>query len=129
MGDVLFKIEPQILTAKPDITFIKLDQTKDTIIVMATDGLWDHLNTTKAPEQITSILNYITSQLTNASEDESLKSLEDCSSSESNNYFGLIGKIAEELTMREDNDEMFVGGLARYDDISVSITYMPANEY
>lgn len=49
MGDLLFKIEPAVLVATPDISFIKLSPQDHTLLV-ATDGLWDHLAAT-CPEQ------------------------------------------------------------------------------
>ncbi|KAJ3218149.1 hypothetical protein HDU67_006553 [Dinochytrium kinnereticum] len=43
MGDVLFKVDPPVLTPEPDVTFLLLDPSRDYTLVMATDGVWDHL--------------------------------------------------------------------------------------
>ncbi|KAI9340774.1 hypothetical protein DFJ73DRAFT_549943 [Zopfochytrium polystomum] len=43
MGDLLFKINPPVLSPRPDIHFMKLESDRDYVVVMATDGVWDHL--------------------------------------------------------------------------------------
>ncbi|KAJ3311286.1 hypothetical protein HDU76_003160, partial [Blyttiomyces sp. JEL0837] len=43
MGDLLFKIEPAVLSPAPDVRFVRLEAGRDYSIVMATDGIWDHL--------------------------------------------------------------------------------------
>ncbi|KAJ1539752.1 hypothetical protein HK405_012468, partial [Cladochytrium tenue] len=43
MGDLLFKINPPVLSPRPDISFMRLDASRDYALVMATDGVWDHL--------------------------------------------------------------------------------------
>jgi len=44
MGDLLFKIEPAVLTPEPDVKFLVLDARRDYVVVMGTDGVWDHLS-------------------------------------------------------------------------------------
>lgn len=44
MGDLLFKIEPAVLNAVPDVRFVKLESSRDYAFIMATDGVWDHLS-------------------------------------------------------------------------------------
>ncbi|KAJ3104450.1 hypothetical protein HDU97_009235 [Phlyctochytrium planicorne] len=43
LGDVLFKVEPPVMSADPDVTFTRLEEDRDYVLVMATDGVWDHL--------------------------------------------------------------------------------------
>ncbi|KAJ3125967.1 hypothetical protein HK100_010508 [Physocladia obscura] len=43
MGDLLFKIEPAVLNGIPDVSFIELDTAWEYVMVLATDGIWDHL--------------------------------------------------------------------------------------
>ncbi|KAJ1553673.1 hypothetical protein HK405_007255 [Cladochytrium tenue] len=43
MGDLLFKVSPPVLSPRPDLHFLRLDADKDYTVVMATDGVWDHL--------------------------------------------------------------------------------------
>ncbi|KAI8924859.1 phosphatase 2C-like domain-containing protein [Entophlyctis helioformis] len=61
MGDLLFKIKPAILSAAPDIRFIKLEPGMDYVLVAATDGVWDHLSIQYPPAaQNDRILSYVT---------------------------------------------------------------------
>lgn len=97
---------------------------------MATDGLWDHLNSTTANDQISQILKYISANLSTCGDDNSsLPSLEETSSvaSLNNNIPDLpraMEKIARNLTLRVNNPDLFVADLERYDDISVSLAYI-----
>ncbi|KAJ3226296.1 hypothetical protein HDU81_007373 [Chytriomyces hyalinus] len=43
MGDLLFKIEPAVLNPLPDVSFVELDASREYVMVLATDGIWDHL--------------------------------------------------------------------------------------
>ncbi|KAJ3160613.1 hypothetical protein HDU86_000371 [Geranomyces michiganensis] len=43
MGDLLFKVEPAVLSCLPDVEFVRLDPTQDYVVVAATDGVWDHM--------------------------------------------------------------------------------------
>ncbi|KAJ3194952.1 hypothetical protein HK101_001466 [Irineochytrium annulatum] len=43
MGDLLFKIEPAVLSPVPDVGFVRLETDREYAMVMATDGIWDHL--------------------------------------------------------------------------------------
>ncbi|KAI8831359.1 hypothetical protein BJ741DRAFT_617428 [Chytriomyces cf. hyalinus JEL632] len=43
MGDLLFKIEPAVLNPVPDVSFVELDASREYVMVLATDGIWDHL--------------------------------------------------------------------------------------
>ncbi|KAJ3219683.1 Protein phosphatase 1D [Dinochytrium kinnereticum] len=45
MGDLLFKIEPAILSPVPDVRFVPLMADKEYLLVLATDGVWDHMRT------------------------------------------------------------------------------------
>ncbi|KAI8802853.1 hypothetical protein BJ742DRAFT_831680 [Cladochytrium replicatum] len=44
MGDLLFKVEPAVLCSRPDVEFIYLDPAHNYMIVVATDGVWDHIS-------------------------------------------------------------------------------------
>ncbi|RKO98441.1 hypothetical protein CXG81DRAFT_28726 [Caulochytrium protostelioides] len=43
MGDLVFKVPPAILDVTPDIAFHRLERGAHYVVVMATDGIWDHL--------------------------------------------------------------------------------------
>jgi serine/threonine protein phosphatase PrpC len=43
-GDLFFKYDPPLITACPDVEFIELKlESESYLMVMATDGLWDHM--------------------------------------------------------------------------------------
>ncbi|KAJ1551028.1 hypothetical protein HK096_003579 [Nowakowskiella sp. JEL0078] len=59
MGDLLFKVEPAVLNCRPDITFVNLSDDlacSEYIVVMATDGVWDHL---RVRDQDFQVLKYV----------------------------------------------------------------------
>ncbi|KAJ3397339.1 hypothetical protein HDV05_002961, partial [Chytridiales sp. JEL 0842] len=43
MGDLLFKVVPAVLSPVPDVRFVRMEEGRDYMVVMATDGVWDHL--------------------------------------------------------------------------------------
>lgn len=44
LGDLFFKYDPPLISAKPDVSFVKLQPVQNKyLMVMATDGLWDHM--------------------------------------------------------------------------------------
>lgn len=44
MGDLFFKAKPSLIDARPDITFCEMDvDAFEFILLMASDGLWDHM--------------------------------------------------------------------------------------
>lgn len=44
MGDLLFKVDPCIVSCAPDVNFVHLSQDAEYIIIIATDGVWDHID-------------------------------------------------------------------------------------
>lgn len=59
MGDLLFKVEPAVLCARPDVQFVPLDAEKEYILVIASDGLWDHLRYNHVSDQNEVVLNHV----------------------------------------------------------------------
>ena len=43
LGDLVFKLEPPVLSSAPDVSFILMEAKNDYCIISATDGVWDHL--------------------------------------------------------------------------------------
>ncbi|KAJ1546297.1 hypothetical protein HK405_007226 [Cladochytrium tenue] len=61
MGDLLFKLEPAVLSAAPDVRFVRLLDGRDYAVVMASDGVWDHLHVQDEPErQNNCVMNVLT---------------------------------------------------------------------
>ncbi|KAJ3014035.1 hypothetical protein HKX48_005393 [Thoreauomyces humboldtii] len=54
MGDLLFKVEPAVLSCLPDVEFAKVKDDSEYILIAATDGVWDHMRV-----QETSLQNQI----------------------------------------------------------------------
>ncbi|KAJ3172628.1 hypothetical protein HDU88_005958 [Geranomyces variabilis] len=51
MGDLLFKVEPAVLSCLPDVEFVPVDPTQSYVVVAATDGVWDHMRVQNTPLQ------------------------------------------------------------------------------
>ena len=122
LGDLLFKIEPPIISSVPDFSFIKLDP-QENLIIMATDGLWDHLHAHKEVVQNEIIVETVTTRLSNIME----RSFGDTEMYEpnGNNLLDALEIVCEELIDREyREDDLFIPNLIRYDDITVMIIHL-----
>jgi serine/threonine protein phosphatase PrpC len=109
MGDLLFKIEPAVISCRPDVSFVKIDQSTDNILLIATDGIWDHLIWQEPDRQNEKVMNYISKQLSEESEisEEILK------------------KLSSKLIKRENNIELY-DPRQRYDDCTAFLVFIPA---
>jgi len=109
MGDLLFKIEPAVISCRPDVSIIKIDRSTDNILLIATDGIWDHLIWQEPDRQNEKIMNYISKQLNEESEvsEEILK------------------KLSSKLIKRENNIELY-DPRQRYDDCTAFLVFIPA---
>jgi serine/threonine protein phosphatase PrpC len=109
MGDLLFKIEPPVISCRPDVSIVKFDESVDNIILIATDGIWDHLNWQDPEKQNEKIMSYISKQIG-----------EDTEISEE-----LLNEISSKLVQRENNLELYEPR-QRYDDCTAFLVYIPA---
>jgi len=109
MGDLLFKIEPAVISCRPDVSVVKIDSTTDNILLIATDGIWDHLNWQEPEKQNEKIMSYISKQLG-----------DDAEVSEE-----LLNKITSKLIKREGNLDLYEPR-QRYDDCTAFLVYLPA---
>lgn len=67
MGDFFFKYAPALLSARPDVSFIPLmPQQYQYVMVMATDGLWDHMAHQDKTIQHRMITDYVQSTMQHA---------------------------------------------------------------
>jgi serine/threonine protein phosphatase PrpC len=109
MGDLLFKIEPAVISCRPDVSIVKIDQSVDNILLIATDGIWDHLIWQEPERQNEKIMSYISKQLNEETEisEEILK------------------KLSSKLIKRENNIELY-DPRQRYDDCTAFLVYIPA---
>jgi serine/threonine protein phosphatase PrpC len=109
MGDLLFKIEPAVISCRPDVSIVKIDNSVDNIILIATDGIWDHLNWQEPDKQNEKIMSYISKQLG-----------EDAVVSEE-----LLNMVSSKLVKRECNLELYEPR-QRYDDCTAFLVFIPA---
>jgi serine/threonine protein phosphatase PrpC len=109
MGDLLFKIEPAVISCRPDVSIVKIDNTVDNMLLIATDGIWDHLNWQEPEKQNEKIMSYISKQLG-----------EDAEVSEE-----LLNMISSKLVKREGNLELYEPR-QRYDDCTAFLVFIPA---
>jgi serine/threonine protein phosphatase PrpC len=122
MGDLLFKIHPPILTSAPDITFIHLDSDYEHVLVMGTDGLWDHLECNTIESQNFAI-NNIVSEFLNFHLDQDQES--NCSYlSELKDIQTTLDLCCEALVNREGDLDLFSQNLVRYDDCTVMLIHI-----
>lgn len=74
MGDLFFKYDPPLLTSRPDVEFIQLDlNTKSYMMVMASDGLWDHMSRNQPEVQNEMVAEFVDSIMEYPDEPESIE--------------------------------------------------------
>ena len=61
MGDLFFKYNPSLITARPDVTFVPMQplENRRYMLVMATDGLWDHMTEFDPVKQASVVSEYV----------------------------------------------------------------------
>ncbi len=130
MGDLLFKIHPPVLTSAPDFNFVKLTPDSEHVIVMATDGLWDHLSINDSVAQndlVVQMVSKTLSELFSASLDSESEKSYDSKVSEyptSKSLTEKLSGICKFLVDREGGPEIFSKDLIRYDDATVMIIHI-----
>ncbi|ORX84581.1 protein serine/threonine phosphatase 2C [Anaeromyces robustus] len=110
MGDLLFKIEPAVISCRPDVSVVKIDKSVDNMLLIATDGIWDHLNWQETEKQNEKVMSYISKQLNEESEVSE----------------ELLNKVTSKLVKRENNLELYEPR-QRYDDCTAFLVYIPAS--
>ena len=122
MGDLLFKIHPPVLTSAPDINFIHLDSDYEHVLIMGSDGLWDHLDCNTIERQNFAITNLI-SRFLNLPLDPDQGS--NCSGmSDLDDLQTILDYCCEILVDREGDSDLFSKNLMRYDDCTVLLIHM-----
>ncbi|KAI9012400.1 phosphatase 2C-like domain-containing protein [Hyaloraphidium curvatum] len=151
MGDLLYKIPPAVLSPLPDVSFVRLTPQYDYLLVAATDGLWDHLKTSAAPEgQARSVVAWAGDEWDRIGEAEFAadgqgvpaaarhapgsggpdgeEEEEDGPTAVRTRCGGtngrLLEKLARRLADRERNSELFFGGWIRVDDAMVVVAHV-----
>ena len=134
MGDLFFKHDPPLITARPDVSFFRMKplQTESYMLVMATDGLWDHMSRQKPEEQHLMISNYVSDVMeaelegdtqflnNNDNNGERIDSI----TAEIQRKLEKLGVLAHGMADREmisGGNNLFAQGYLRYDDVTVFI--------
>ena len=154
MGDLLFKVEPQVLRARPDVSFIKMEKCYEYIVVIATDGLWDHLRyQTTYAQQNEVVLGHITDSMDEWLGDRDFSDTDGHSSDDSDGYSAdndaqrakitkpskagdvfdehrfKLWRIAKSLTRRERaHHDLFLQRQSRIDDCTVYVIHLIGND-
>lgn len=132
MGDLLFKIEPSILSNEPDVTFNKLNTNKDYLLVIASDGVWDYLKYDYSTTQMNNnLLEFIGLSLTawcqNINKKNGKNSNEKSSNFNTNSISSeILSDIAKVIVQRDYVKEVYCTGLDKFDDCTAFLVFIPA---
>jgi serine/threonine protein phosphatase PrpC len=120
LGDLLFKIQPPVISCVPDFSFIRLNQSEH-LIIMATDGIWDHLRTDVVDMQNELMVRQVMSSLSDNLENSFL---ETCSMS-NNRLENSLGTVCERMVNREAEENHFFDRYHfRYDDATLMLIHI-----
>ncbi|TPX46856.1 hypothetical protein SeLEV6574_g02989 [Synchytrium endobioticum] len=122
LGDLLFKLDPPVLSNNPDVSFIKLEPKNDYILIAATDGVWDHMRE-QGPLQNETAVDWVGSQIDGVRNPEDRSDLPDSSSLQSR-----INQAARDLASREreGGEDLYHQQMVRYDDCTAIIINVKA---
>jgi serine/threonine protein phosphatase PrpC len=141
MGDLFFKYNPSLITACPDVTFTPLAPLvgRRYMLIMATDGLWDHMREHLPSVQESLVAKYVrnTMHATNNGDDdaefftaatdddgEELSAEEQRNNEEIQRTLQQLGVLAHGLCDREmtvSSSDLFAQGYMRYDDCTAFV--------
>ena len=142
MGDLLFKLDPPVMTAIPDIQFIPLLPDYEYILMACTDGVWDHLRVHGSKTQVQNqmVLDYVTHVLDGEYEDLWLQEERELTGTPfdgeptcplSGPYTSQFGsRLAEAASMLVHRELPIMGGsifwtqMVRYDDATAQLVHL-----
>ncbi|KAL6599456.1 protein serine/threonine phosphatase 2C [Neocallimastix californiae] len=130
MGDLLFKIEPAVLSNDPDVTFNKLNANKDYLLVIASDGVWDYLKYDYSATQMNNnLLEFLGLSMSSSIQkkmaadgvkvDKKNVNLSEISSE-------ILEDIAKLIVQRDYVKEVYCQGLDKFDDCTAFLVFIPA---
>lgn len=106
MGDLLFKLAPTILTPRPDVTFIRLSPNRNYSLVIASDGLWDHLSCQSGVHQQNAlVMGYVANALASDKAKSKSSSRKPSDASASNIYQAFHSPTLCEGSKSKDGDQ------------------------
>jgi len=148
MGDLFFKYNPALINACPDVTFSEMSPklgNRQYMLVMATDGVWDHMRTRLPGVQQMMITDFVRKTMHSASRldfyinnnnnenndgscNENMSDVEDMDTdnieTELRDTLRKLGVLAHGLCDREMtqcNSDLFTPGYIRYDDCTAFV--------
>jgi hypothetical protein len=129
MGDLLFKIEPAVLSNEPDVTFNKLNANKDYLLVIASDGVWDYLKYDYSATQMNNnLLEFL--GLSMSAWCQKKKAAEGGKVDKKNNLSEISPEILEDIAkvivQRDYVKEVYCQGLDKFDDCTAFLVFIPA---
>ena len=143
MGDLLFKLDPPIISAEPDVNFIELRSDTEYILIICTDGVWDHLKIAQGkPEtsrnqnalvmdHVTSILDGYADFWIDLYDSHDINDVDSHLESQDKSYNSLFAQrldfAARNLVSREHlqmDSNMFWSKLVRYDDATAQLIHI-----
>jgi hypothetical protein len=141
MGDLLFKLDPPVMSCAPDITFVPLEKDVEYVVLACTDGVWDHLKASNAEQQHSMTLAAV-SRILNGDVDSTIASFSNTQTVITevpleNTPYSLKFKqrldfAAKILVQREDNildPTLFWNQLSRYDDATAQVIHLAPQEW
>ena len=134
LGDIHFKLEPPVLSAKPDVKFTPLHPSKEYILIACTDGIWDYLKSNMDQNvQNEMVLDYVTRILENKEISRSF-ALPTPDSPDYKSIMNEAPKISDKITLaassvvkRQNSDifpEIFYENAQRYDDATCQLVHI-----
>jgi len=129
MGDLLFKIEPAVLSNEPDVTFNKLNANKDYLLVIASDGVWDYLKYDyNATQMNNNLLEFL--GLSMSAWCQKKKAAEGGKVDKKNILSEISPEILEDIAkvivQRDYVKEVYCQGLDKFDDCTAFLVFIPA---
>jgi len=129
MGDLLFKIEPAVLSNEPDVTFNKLNTNKDYLLVIATDGVWDYLKYDYSATQMNNnLLEFL--GLSMHAWCQKKKDAKGGKADKKGNLSEISPEILEDIAkvivQRDYVKEVYCQGLDKFDDCTAYLVFIPA---
>ena len=143
LGDLLFKLDPPVMSGEPDVTFVPLNPHSEYILIVCTDGVWDHLRVQSVGadaqnevvlEQVTRILDGDSDSWLPDSDEETESGHEaqsispvDSVASYTKRFGKRLAYAARSLVDRENpgaEPGIFWNSMIRYDDATAQLVHL-----
>jgi serine/threonine protein phosphatase PrpC len=128
MGDLLFKIHPPVLSCIPDFSFVRLEGPEN-VLIMATDGIWDHLYTDSTEYQNEAVVEKVMKCFQQTLELPVISSSWDSAISDETRVGDpaeeALGVVCDLLIDRESlAGDLYTPRMMRYDDATLMLIHI-----